>query len=121
FKDGGGNLVNQKAQYIRSNHLVAGITYSPRTSTQFAVEGFWKGYSNYPVSVMDSVSLANLGANFDIFGNEAIKSVGEGRAYGVEFNYQKKHRDRIFGLMAYMFVWWQFTVVCPADLFVSWL
>ncbi|HLR24932.1 MAG TPA: TonB-dependent receptor [Fodinibius sp.] len=109
FKDGGGNLVNQKAQYIHSNHLVAGITYSPRTSTQFAVEGFWKGYSNYPVSVTDSVSLANLGANFDIFGNEAIKRVGEGRAYGVEFTYQQKLRDRFYGLLAYTLYWSEFT------------
>ena len=108
FKDRG-KFVNRNAQYIRSDHLVSGISYRPRKSTQFAVEGFWKSYDNYPVSVADSVSLANLGADFDIFGNEAVKSVGKGRAYGVEFTYQQKLRNNFYGLLAYTLYWSEFT------------
>ncbi|MCW9705483.1 TonB-dependent receptor [Aliifodinibius sp. 1BSP15-2V2] len=109
FKNSSGDFVNQHTKYIRSDHLVAGVTYSPRTSTQFSLEGFWKRYDDYPVSIADSVSLANLGANFEIFGNESVKSVGKGRSYGLEFTYQQKLRDNFYGLLAYTLYWSEFT------------
>ncbi len=109
FKNRDGSFINRDAEYIRSDHYVAGVSFSPRTSTQFAIEGFLKRYDDYPVSVTDSVSLANLGADFDIFGNEAIRSVGKGRAYGIEFTYQQKLRENFYGLLAYTLYWSEYT------------
>lgn len=109
FKDNNNTFVNKNAEYIRSDHYVAGLTFNPRKSTQFSLEGFLKHYNNYPVSVTDSVSLANLGANFEVFGNEPIQSVGKGRAYGLEFTFQQKLRQNFFGILAYTLYWSEFT------------
>lgn len=109
FQNNAGTFSNKGAKYIRNDHYVAGISYSPRKSTQLSIEGFLKRYSNYPVSVTDSVSLANLGGGFEVFGNENIKSVGKGRTYGMEFSYQQKLRQNFYGILAYTLYWSEFT------------
>ncbi|WP_423129741.1 TonB-dependent receptor [Gaoshiqia sp. Z1-71] len=78
------NKANQ-LKYIRADHLIAGLEYQARQNMVFTLEGFLKNYSNYPFSVKDSVSLANLGADYGVIGNEQVRSVSEGRAYGLEF------------------------------------
>lgn len=78
------NKTNQ-LRYIRANHLIAGIEYHPRPNINLTLEGFLKNYSHYPFSVNDSISLANLGADFGVIGNEEVVSISEGRAYGLEF------------------------------------
>ncbi|TYP93426.1 TonB-dependent Receptor Plug Domain [Fodinibius salinus] len=105
----GGSFVNKNVEYIRSDHYVAGVSYQPRQSTQFSLEGFLKQYSDYPVSVTDSVSLANLGTNFDVFGNENVQSIGRGRAYGFEFTYQQKLQDNFYTILAYTLYWSKFS------------
>lgn len=102
-------LTNNGADYIRSDHYVAGLSFNPRPSTQLAMEGFYKVYNNYPVSTDDNISLANLGADFEIFGNENIRSNGKGRAYGMEFSYQQKLLDKFYGILAYTLYWSEFT------------
>ena len=109
YKDNSGSFANKNTDYIRTDHYVAGLTFSPRKSTQFSLEGFLKNYSNYPVSVADSVSLANLGADFEVFGNEEVRSVGKGRAYGIEFTYQQKLRSNFYGILAYTLYWSKFS------------
>ena len=80
-------LVNKEnnLKYIAVNHWIGGIEYRPSTNVQFSVEGFWKGYSDYPFSVKDKISLANKGADYGVVGDEEVLSVSEGRAYGTEF------------------------------------
>ncbi|MDZ7773151.1 MAG: TonB-dependent receptor [Balneolaceae bacterium] len=104
-----GHFANRDADYIRSDHYVAGIGFTPRRSTEFSLEGFYKQYSAYPVSTADGVSLANLGADFDIFGNEAVRSEGKGRAYGLEFTVQQKLRSNLYGILAYTLYRSEFT------------
>ncbi len=101
FKDNTQTLVNRNAKYIRSDHFVAGFEFSPRVSTRFTVEGFYKRYGNYPVSIRDSVSLANLGADFEVFGSEPVESVGLGRTFGIEFLAQQKLTRNLFAILAY--------------------
>jgi hypothetical protein len=72
-------------KYISVNHLIGGLEFRPKNSIQFSAEGFWKGYSNYPFSVKDKISLANKGADFGVVGDEEVTSVSKGRAYGAEF------------------------------------
>ncbi len=105
FRDNTNVLVNQSnLKYISSQHTVAGIEYRPENSTKITVEGFYKKYDNYPFSVRDQISLANLGADFGVIGSEAVVSNNDGRAYGVEFLAQKKSYDGIYGILAYTFV-----------------
>jgi hypothetical protein len=95
FKDEEGIMVNQPGiKYIQSDHFVAGIEWLPGAESKFSLEGFYKKYNNYPFSLIDSVSLANKGADFGTFGNEPVESTSEGRAYGMEFLY--RNRD-LFG------------------------
>ncbi len=71
-------------KYISVDHLIAGVEFRPKTIIQLSVEGFWKGYSNYPFSVKDQISLANKGADYGVIGDEEVTSTSEGRAYGAE-------------------------------------
>lgn len=101
FRNNQGELVNRSANYITSNHFVVGLEHKLNESTTISVEGFYKLYEDYPVSVLDNVSLANKGGGFEVLGNEAVLSVGEGRSYGLEFLYQKLFTDRFYGILAY--------------------
>ncbi|MEM6523741.1 MAG: TonB-dependent receptor [Bacteroidota bacterium] len=101
FTNNDGTYANQDAEYIQSDHLVAGIEHLLTPTTRVTLEGFYKRYDNYPVSLTDSVSLANLGGDFSVLGNEPIVSVGLGRTYGLEFLIQKKFTKHFYGILAY--------------------
>jgi hypothetical protein len=95
FKNIEGILINQpELKYILADHIVAGVEWLPNNESKFSVEGFYKRYNNYPYSLVDSISLASKGADFNLYGNEPVKSIAEGRTYGAEFLY--RNRD-LFG------------------------
>ncbi|MDG1333443.1 MAG: TonB-dependent receptor [Crocinitomicaceae bacterium] len=106
FRDQAGNLVNKdnNLKYIRADHYVAGASFLSEFKAKFSIEGFWKNYSQYPFSINDSISLANVGSDFGIVGNEEVTSSSEGRAYGLEFLYQQKLVKGFYGILAYTFV-----------------
>jgi outer membrane cobalamin receptor len=87
--------------YIRSTHLVGGLEFLSGSTLRFTLEGFYKKYSNYPVSLLDGISLANKGSDFGAIGNEPIVQNGEGKAYGIEFFAQQKLTRRSFGILSY--------------------
>ncbi|HEX8659187.1 MAG TPA: TonB-dependent receptor [Hymenobacter sp.] len=100
FRDSAGNLLNQASRYIRADHYVAGLEWLPGPATRFTLEGFYKNYRYYPVSVRDGLSLANLGSDFSALGNEAVTSSGRGRAYGIEFFFQQKFTKKVFAVVS---------------------
>ncbi|MDA9327000.1 TonB-dependent receptor [Flavobacteriaceae bacterium] len=102
-------FVNKDASYVRSDHLVAGLEYNLSPSSRFTLEGFVKNYSNYPVSVIDGVSLANKGGGFEVLGNEAIISDGKGQSSGIEFLFQQKLSNNFYGVFAYTYFFSEFT------------
>ncbi|MCS7073391.1 MAG: TonB-dependent receptor [Bacteroidia bacterium] len=104
-----GNYSNQNVKYILCDHYVAGFEFLPSTSWIVTIEGFYKWYQNYPVSVKDGISLANLGGNYDVLGNEDVSSTGKGRTYGLEVFTQKKLTKQLYGLIAYTLYWSQFS------------
>jgi len=67
------------------DHIIGGLEFRPEKTILFSLEGFWKGYNDYPFSVKDKISLANRGADFGVVGDEEVVSDSEGRAYGAEF------------------------------------
>jgi hypothetical protein len=104
-----GNYVNRGSQYIQSNHLVSGFEYLPWEGVRFTLEGFYKTYNNYPVSVVDGISLANKGGDFSVLGNEPVTSTGKGRSYGAEFQFQQKLTKNLFAIVAYTYYISEFT------------
>ncbi|RXP63323.1 TonB-dependent receptor [Lutibacter sp. HS1-25] len=106
YRDVDGVLVNKQngLDYITANHLVTGLEFKPDLSSKITVEGFYKGYSNYPFSVENQVSLANLGADFGVIGNEEVTSSSQGRSYGFEVFLQKKSYSGLYGILSYTFV-----------------
>lgn len=105
FRDNFNVLANQNTlKYLQSNHLVSGLEFRPNESSKITVEGFYKDYKNYPFSIRDQISLANLGADFGVIGNEAVTSTSKGRAYGFEVFAQKKSYNGLYGILSYTFV-----------------
>ena len=103
FANNANNLVNKNSLYQRSDHYVAGVEYLPNDGLRFTAEGFYKDYANVPVSISKGISLANLGGDFNVLGNEAVVTNGKGRAYGFEFFAQKKLTNKFFGILSYTF------------------
>ncbi len=97
-------FLNKNAEYIRTNHYVAGLEYLPKPTLRFTVEGFYKRYTDVPVSLRNGISLNNLGTEYSAFGNEPIVSSGKGEAYGIEFFAQQKLTKRLFGFGSYTYV-----------------
>lgn len=105
YRDTTNSLVNQQnLKYIQSNHLVTGLEFRPDESSKITLEGFYKSYDNYPFSVRNQISLANLGADFGVIGSEAVTSDSKGRAYGFEVFAQKKSYEGLYGILSYTFV-----------------
>lgn len=100
-----GRLVNKEnnISYIRSTHFVGGVEYNTQKSSRISVEGFYKLYNNYPFLLRERVSLANLGGDFGVIGNEPVTSTSEGRTYGLEFLFQQRLYKGFYGIVAYTF------------------
>lgn len=96
-------------KYIAADHYIAGIEFRPQKAVQFTGELFWKNYSDYPLSVNDGISLANKGADFGVVGDEEVKSVSKGRAYGSEFQLRISHPGSLNLNLAYTLVRSEFT------------
>ena len=84
FKDNEGNWVNQELKYQRVASGSVGVNWRPVRQVIVSVEGFYKRYSQMPLCIIDNIPLACKGNDYGIFGNEALVSSAQGRAYGVE-------------------------------------
>ena len=109
FKNLSGEFVNRSAKYTKSSHYVTGFDYSIGNAAKISVEGFMKKYDNFPISLIDGVSLANKGADFEILGNEAVLTNGKGETKGLEFLFQQKLTRNFYGIFSYTFFKSEFT------------
>jgi hypothetical protein len=109
YKDGTGVLPNRDNKYILCDHYVAGWEFLPTNSLRITTEGFYKQYSNYPVSLANNISLANLGSDFGAIGNERVTGTGKGRSYGAELFIQQKLIRKFFVTASYTFFKSEFT------------
>jgi hypothetical protein len=101
-----GELDNQDvAQYFQSLHYVVGMKWDTPFKSRLSVEGFYKDYPNYLLSLRDSISLAHLPADFGVFGNFPVDFSAEGRAYGMEVFYQQRMFKGFYGMLAYTLSW----------------
>ena len=51
-------------KYIRNAHLVGGLEFNGKDNLRITVEGYYKNIKNYPFSLRNQISLANLGGGF---------------------------------------------------------
>ncbi len=96
FSSNSGELVNKNLEYIRATHYTLGTQYMPRDDFRFTLEAFYKDYGQYPVSIANGISMANIGTDFSAIGNEAYNSTGKGRVYGIEAYAQQKLIKNLF-------------------------
>jgi hypothetical protein len=106
YSDQAGNFINKKnnLKYIAADHLVGGLELIPSENIQVSAEGFYKSYTHYPFSVRDSVPLSSKGADYGIFGDEALVSTSRGRAYGFELLGRLKEFNKINMVFSYTYV-----------------
>lgn len=105
FKDNNNVLVNKEnnISYIQSDQISAGIEFNMNENVQFTAEGFGKNYDDYPFTLIDSISLATLGGDFGVVGNEPVKSIGKGRAYGFELMNRTRIGNKLNMIVSYTF------------------
>ncbi len=106
FRDNTGALINKVngLKYLRADHLVAGFEFLPEENSKVSLEGFYKWYFDYPVSVIDKVSLASKGGDFGTVGDEEVVSLADGRAYGVELFYRNRDLAGFNVILSYTLV-----------------
>ena len=109
FKNALGDFSNQDAKYTKSNHFVTGFDFALGNASKLSIEGFLKKYDQFPISVVDGVSLANKGADFEVLGNENIITEGKGKTRGLEFLFQQKLTNNFYGIFSYTFFKSEFT------------
>ncbi|MHC1707387.1 MAG: TonB-dependent receptor [Bacteroidales bacterium] len=91
YRDNQGTLVNKdRLKFIQSDHYVTGLEFRPDNDSRITLEGFYKKYNYYPMSVNDGVSLASKGADYGTYGDELLNSDSKGNAYGAELSFRDK-------------------------------
>ncbi|MEM1218882.1 MAG: TonB-dependent receptor, partial [Bacteroidota bacterium] len=98
-----GVLINREndIRFIQADHLVAGFEWNTATSSKITIEGYYKWYNDYPFLLRDSITLANLGGDFGVIGNEPAVSRSAGRTYGMEFLFQQRLYKGFYGIGSY--------------------
>ncbi len=95
------NEQNRNLDNIRADHYVIGLEYYFDYDFVLSLEGYYKKYSEYPVSQLRPYFiLANNGGNFenvDEFGLEPLASLGSGFSRGVELFLQKSLTKDLYG------------------------
>lgn len=102
---------NNNLKYIRAAHIVAGAAYNTKNNLRISLEAYYKKYTQYPFSTQKQISLANLGADFGVIGNEPVTSTSDGRTYGIELLAQQKLFKGFYGIIAYTIGYSQFKEV----------
>lgn len=122
YRSPNGILINQNEnlRYTIANHAIAGIEFRPEDNMLLTVEGFYKQYQYYPLSLADGISIASKGTNFGEVGDEQIVSTGLGRAYGVELMYKIMEMKRLNVTATYTYFRSEFTNAQAIYLPSSW-
>lgn len=101
-----GVLDNQeRTEFVECVHYTAGVKWDSPISSRLSIEGFYKRYPNYLLSLRDSISIAHVPADFGVFGNYPVSFDSKGRAYGVEFLYQQRLYKGFYGMVSYTLSW----------------
>jgi len=111
FRNNNGDLVNDSLglRYISADHFVLGLEWLPKQTAKISLEGFYKLYNHYPLSLVDSISLASKGGDYDAVGAEPVTPDSKGRAYGFEVFVRDADFYKFNVIISYTFVRSEFT------------
>ena len=84
YKDASGVLVNRDLKYMRVFSNSAGFDWRWKDRLIVSLQGFYKAYSDIPLSLRDDIPLTCKGNDYGTVGDEPLVSTAQGRAYGVE-------------------------------------
>ncbi|PLX11632.1 MAG: hypothetical protein C0598_07700 [Marinilabiliales bacterium] len=86
FRNNAGDLVNKDGKgFIGVNHINLGYEHRFSEAILLSAEGFYKDYFQYPIDLINGVSLANQGAEYSsVAGAAPVSFTGKGRAVGFE-------------------------------------
>lgn len=101
-----GSENNKELENIRADHYIAGIEYLFDESTRLTIEGYFKDYRNYPVSVNRPYLILANNSGFETqnsFGLEQLVSAGTGKAMGFEIFLQKALTKSIYGQVSFSY------------------
>ena len=101
----GERLVNRALEYMRVFSSAVGAEYRLRESLAVSFEGFYKLYSQVPLSVADGVPLTCKGNDYGVTGNEVLVSTAQGRAYGAELSARWQIANRVNVVGAFTLYW----------------
>ncbi len=96
-------------KYIRNYQAVFGTEYNGEDNLRLTLEAYYKKYNNYPFSIRNQVSLANVSTAFGVVGAEPLDSKSNGETYGVEFLAQKRTNNNYYGIFSYTFGYSKFS------------
>ena len=114
-------LVNKPfLKYIKNSQAVAGLEYNGKDNLRITAETYYKKYKNYPFSLRNQISLANIGGDFGVVGIEPVDSRAFGETYGFELLVQKRTLNNFYGIAAYTFGKSQFSDASGELLPSSW-
>lgn len=111
YRNTAGVLINknEKLKFTASNQAILGFEYRPAEKMRLSVEGFFKQYEDYPLSVAEGISIASKGTDYGQVGDEEIISTGKGRAYGVEFLFKVMEMSKLNLTSTYTYFRSEFT------------
>ena len=94
FKEEGA-FVNKSLDYMRVVSTAAGVNWRLRDRLIVSLEGFYKYYTDIPLSVADGIPLTCKGNDYGTVCDELLVSSADGRAYGVELMVRWLLPDRV--------------------------
>lgn len=97
---------NKNLRDIRADHYIAGIEYLLDESTRLTIEGYYKDYKYYPVSVNRPYLILANNSGFEdknTFGLEELSSSGTGNAKGFEIFLQKALTKNFYGTVSFSY------------------
>jgi hypothetical protein len=109
YADSSGLVNKNVVGYLRNTHLTTGISWENNVDGRLTVEGYYKWYPEYLVSLRDTISMAHIPVDFGVFGNYPVTNGSKGRAYGLEVFYQQKLRKGYHGMLSYTLGWSEYT------------
>jgi hypothetical protein len=106
YKNNEETLINKEngLKYMQNDQVVLGFELKPNNTSVISIEGFYKSYSDYPFSVIDSIPLSTKGADFGVFGNEEVTPISDGRTYGFEVLARSQELLGFNTILSYTFV-----------------
>ncbi|MBO7220803.1 MAG: TonB-dependent receptor [Alistipes sp.] len=98
-------LANKSLEYMRVFSSAVGAEYRLCDRLAVSLEGFYKLYSQVPLSVADGVPLTCKGNDYGVTGNEELVSTAQGRAYGAELSARWQIPNKVNIVGAFTLYW----------------